>query len=150
MFLLLPLLLLTSSASKLVGVDLGLLADAGELPPPPPGPVESLEIVIQPDEGAGHPLMVRAGLRRADLGAGLGEIRLQEETLPPAGGDADLAGLQARLRTWKALDPDRSRAALTPADAVDTASVVRVMDAIRADRHGPLYPEVVLSTEPTP
>ncbi len=150
MFLLLPMLLLTSGASKLAGIDLRLLAGTGELPPPPPGPVESLEIAILPDRGEGHPLRIRAGLRRADLGAGTGDVRVREERLPPAGGAADLAGLQSYLRGLKALDPSRRRALIAPADGVPTAAVVRLMDAVRADREGPLYPELLLSTEAAP
>ena len=150
MFLLLPMLLLTSGASKLAGLDLRLLTGAGELPPPPPGPVEDLEIAILPDGGAGHPLRIRASLRRVDLGAGAGDVRVREERLPPADGAADLAGLQRYLRGLKALDPGRERALLAPADGVPTEAVVRVMDAVRADRQGPLYPELLLSTEVRP
>jgi len=141
MFLLLPMLLLTTSANKLVGLDLGLLGDAGALPPPPPGPVESLMIEVREDA-----LVLRAGLRRTDLGAGLGDVTVQEEILE----GMDLVGLQGKLRAIKALDPSRERVSISPADGVDTQAVVRVMDAARGDAQGALFGQVVLSTLETP
>ncbi len=146
MLMLLPMLLLTTSASKLVGLDLGLLEATGALPPPPPGPVESLTVAVSGD----RTLTLTAGLRTADLGAGAGDVRLLEQSWPPVDGAMDLAALQSRLRELKALDGTRERLLLTPDDAVPARAVVLVMDAVRSDRQGPLYPEVVLAAEPAP
>jgi len=148
MFLLLPLLLLTTSPQKLVGLDLGLLGDAGALPPPPPGPVESLEVGVD-----GKTLSIRAGLRRTDVTSSMGDISLREDTLPPGGSASDaldLAGLQARLRELKARDPKRQRVTVSPGEGVPLRDVVLVMDAARADARGDLFPEVVLATEAAP
>ncbi len=134
MFLLLPMLLLTTSVSKLVGLDLALAQGAGELPPPPPGAVEAVTVVV--DE---H-LEVTASVRRTDVVTSAGDVEVRSWEL--ARGDA--RGLQGVLRDLKELDPLARRVVLAPDDAVSAAELVRLMDVVRSDSHGALFDEVVL------
>lgn len=142
MFLLLPCLLLTTSASRLVGLDL-LLAGVGELPPDPSGVLESVQVELRTGE-----LVVRAQVRRSDVTSGAGEVQLRERRLPAGAEGPDLAGLQAELRALKQLDPQRRRAELLPEDGVPAQVLVLVMDAARQDGAGALFPEVALGALP--
>ncbi len=144
MFLLLPFLLLTTSANKLVGLELTLPAEGGAIPPPARGVLEDLTVQI-----AGSDLKIQAALRRMDVRSQLGETERREIVLPTASGAMDLAGLQSALRDLKGLDPDRERVMVAPADGVPARRVVLVMDAVRADTRGALFPEVVLSVART-
>ena len=56
----------------------------------------------------------------------------------------DLEGLQQALLRLQALDPQRERALVVPADDVPTTRVVALVDAVRARGGEPLFPEVVL------
>ena len=42
------------------------------------------------------------------------------------------------------LDPGHERILVVPSDEVPTQTVVTVMDAVRADETGPLFPQVAL------
>lgn len=134
MFLLLPLLLLTTSVARLVGLDLAIAGES-DLPPSPAGQVESLELLASPKQ-----LSLRAGVRRTDVVTSAGDVEQREVVLEPD----DLAGLQEALRQFKGLDPERERALLRPTDDLPTRSVVHLMDAMRGDAQGPLYPQVAL------
>ncbi len=138
MFLLLPFLLLTTSVQKLVGLDLRI-PSSGDLPPELPGAVEDLTVRAE-----GKTLTVQASVRKSDVGANIGETEARVVEVDPAGEALDLAGLQAALRTFKRLDPERTRVLLIPGDAVPGRDVVLLMDAVRADRDGELFPEVAL------
>ncbi len=131
MFLLLPLLLLTTSAQKLVGLDLHM-PGTGELPPEMPGTVEGLEVLL------GEAIVVRARVRRSDVVTSSGEVETREIRVQ------DLASLQATLRSFKDLDPEQRRVLLLPEDEVSGAHVVATMDALRSDSVGELFPQVAL------
>jgi len=135
MFLLLPLLLLTTSAQKLVGIELHL-PGPGELPPELPGTVEGLEVVL------GDSIVVRARVRRSDVVTSSGEVENREVRVQ------DLASLQATLRSFKDLDPEQRRILLVPEDAVNGARVIAAMDALRSDSEGELFPQVALGVAP--
>ncbi|MCB9746669.1 MAG: biopolymer transporter ExbD [Alphaproteobacteria bacterium] len=140
MFLLLPFLLLTTSLSRLVGLDLRLPPTGSELPPELPGLVESVEVHAE-----GARLELRAAVRRSDVVTSGGEVEQRATPYPPlADGSLDLVGLQAGLRSLKELDPVRSRALLVPDDALPARQLVLLMDALRADASGELFPEVAL------
>lgn len=74
------------------------------------------------------------------LGAGM--------TLPTRGGALDLASLSACARQIKAASPafaDETQVTVTASPGIDYASVVAVMDALRRDDRGELFPEVSLA-----
>ncbi len=73
------------------------------------------------------------------LGAGL--------TLPARDGALDLAGLSACVRQIKAAPAfqEETQVTVTASPGIDYASVVAVMDALRRDDRGELFPEVSLA-----
>lgn len=135
MVLLLPMALMTTSAEKLTGLTLGVPGPTEELPPEPPGPVESLRVVRVP---AGY--AVSALVRRTDVGASAGDVELKEFVEP------DLAAMQVRLAAFKRMDEARERVTLAPAADTPTEEVVAWMDAVRAGPDGVLFPRVILET----
>ena len=138
MFLLLPFLLLTTSVQKLVGLDLRI-PSSGDLPPELPGAVEDLTVRVTAKDA-----LVQAQVRKSDVGANIGETETREVEVPATGEALDLAGLQAALRSFKRLDPERTRVLLVPDDSVPGRDVVLLMDALRGDADGELFPEVAL------
>lgn len=137
MILLLPVLLLATSAQKLTGLALSVPGPTEQLPPEPPGPIETLRV-----QRASDGYTILAEVRRTDIGSGAGDTEQKQLSA------SDLRALQAQLRTLKGLDPDRDRIHLVPAADTPTEEVVRWMDAVRADAQGPLFPRVVLETAP--
>lgn len=137
MLVIVPMVLLTSSGQKLTGIGLALAGPEEELPPLPPGPVESLRVEVVPE---GY--RVRAGVRRLDVRVQIGDVE-QQELLAP-----DLPALQAHLARLKALDPARQRVQLAPSADTDAAALVALVDALRQGPDGPLFPEVVLEAAP--
>lgn len=144
MLLLMPFLLLTTSVQKLAGIDLLLAGSNAELPPEPPGIVEGLTVVVHPDAA----MDITAQVRRSDVGAKTGETEARAERIAPLAEDLDLASLQTVLRRYKGLDPEREQATLLPADSLNNAQVVNLMDAMRRDGDGELFPRVALGVEP--
>jgi biopolymer transport protein ExbD len=138
MFLLLPFLLLTTGVQKLVGLDLHI-PSSGQLPPIPSSVVESLTVRTQ-----GRDLVIEAEVRRSDVVSSAGEVEARSTELPAVDDQLDLAGLQDALRTFKQLDPLREQVLLVPDDELPAASVVDLMDAVRADPDGDLFPNVAL------
>lgn len=137
MLLLVPMVLLTSTGQRATGLALGLPGPGEGLPPLPPGPVERLR-VTRTAEG----YRVEAGVRRTDVRATTGDVESQQLDV------ADLPALQAQLRRLKNLDPDRERITLRPAPDTPAHEVVTLMDAVRADRAGPLFPQVIMESGP--
>ena len=136
MVLLLPLLLMTSSAQKLTGIALGVPGPGEDLPPEPPGAVE--RIVVSRAAGG---YRVEAAVRTTDVRAQVGDTEQRRFEVP------DLAGLQEVLLSLKRLDPERERIVLVPAPDTPAEEVVAWMDAVRAGPEGPLFPRVILSAE---
>lgn len=133
MILVLPMVLMTTSAQKLTALPLGIPGPSETLPPEPPGAVESLH-VERTDDG----YLVTADVRKTDVLATSGDT---EHRVLHAG---DLRQLQQVLGTLKSLDPSRKRITLEPAPTTTTDEVVRWMDAVRAGPSGELYPNVIL------
>ncbi len=142
LLLLLPLLLVTTSAQKRVGLDLKVSSGEG-LSVPEMGALERLTLQITADG-----LEVRAALRRSDVTASAGDTEQRKVALPHGPTGPDLAGLQAALRDLKRLDPARERIALQPTDTVPAGVLVAVLDAVRGDRAGPLFPQPLLGSAP--
>ena len=137
MMLLLPMLLMATSAQKLTGLSLLVPGATDELPPELPGPVERLEVrrVV-----SGY--AVTAEVRNTDVGSSAGDTE-QKTFIAP-----DLSALQSRLRAFKSMDPERDRIRLIPAASTPTEEVVRWMDAVRRGPEGELYPRVVMESAP--
>ena len=142
MLLLLPFLLLTTSPQKLVGLGLKLptvqanaLAATGE--------VETLRVELHEDR-----LVMRAALRRSDVRARTGEVEQWQQVLPhlpqETGQTIQLSEMQRHARVLKEMSPLRQRVVLVPDDSVATEEVVWVMDALREDASGELFPQVAL------
>ncbi len=143
MLLLLPFLLLTTSPQKLVGLGLKLpAAQANALAAT--GEVETLRVELHEDR-----LVMRAALRRSDVRASTGEVEQWEQVLPHVPGEESgqimqLAEMQRHARALKEMAPLRQRVLLVPDDSVATEEVVWVMDALREDASGELFPQVAL------
>jgi len=93
-------------------------------------------------------LSIRARLKRTDVRASTEELEEREIPVPPGETGLNLKGLQEKLRTLKALSPLQQKIALQPQDDVLTHQLVVVMDAIRSDNQGDLFPQVVLGLAP--
>ena len=139
MVILLPMLLMTTDARKLAGLPLAVSAPGDQLPPIPPGPIESLEVSVKAD---GY--LVRASVRSTDVLAGSGDVEVRELAA------ADLASLQSVLRTLKGLDEKRARITLVPGTQTRAADVVRWMDAVKYAPRGELFTEVILQSPQAP
>jgi hypothetical protein len=135
MVLLLPALLMATSAQKLTGLALSVPGPAEQLPPEPSGVVEQLSVTRVP---AGY--QITAEVRSTDVLASAGDTERKDLLV------ADLPELQAQLSTLKGLDPKRARITLIPAPDTATEEVVRWMDAVRRSPEGELYPRVILET----
>ena len=135
MMLLLPMLLMATSAQKLTGLPLSVPGPSEQRPPEPIGPVERLR-VQRVSEG----YLLSASVRRTDVITSAGDTEVKEILLQ------DLPSLQAKLADFKALDPDRERITLSPGADTPTEEVVRWMDAVRNGPDGTLFPRVILET----
>jgi len=133
MMLLLPMLLMATSAQKLTGLTLSVPGPTESLPPELPGAVEKLS--VQRVSGG---YLVTASVRNTDVGSSIGDTEQKSFTEPT------LTALQARLLSFKALDPSRDRIRLVPAADTPTDEVVRWMDTVRNSPEGPLFPKVVM------
>ena len=142
LLILLPFLLLTTSPQKLAALGFRLPAAGEGLAPLPPGPVEKLHLGVEEAS-----LLLTTALRRTDVRASVGESDHSEIRLEHIGGEFDISGLQAALREVKAIDPQRERITLQPSGDSSAAQVVQLMDALRADKNGDLFTEVVLGAE---
>ena len=140
LLLLLPFLLLTTSPQKLAALGFRLPPAGEGLPPLPSGVIE--ELWVQVDASA---LVINKTIRRSDVDAGQGEADLTQTRVEGHQGEHDLLGLQTSLREIKQLDPTRDRIRLHPEAESTTAHVVTLMDAIRSDRFGELFGQVVLA-----
>jgi hypothetical protein len=133
MILLLPLLLLVGSPQKNTGLPLSVAGPAEELPPAPPGPVESLEVRAL-EEG----FQIKAEVRTTDVRATAGDTESKGwET-------EDLEALQKVLRQVKGLDASRKRITVRPGLSYTAQQVVQLMDVVQRDQKGELFTEIVL------
>lgn len=135
MVILLPMLLMTTSARRLTGLPLAVAAPGDALPPLPPGPVERL-VVTMGEVG----FRVEADVRNTDVRSSAGDVERRELAAD------DLRALQDVLATLKALDPNRKRITLVPGPTTTTQQVVAWMDAVKVGPRGELFPEVVLQS----
>ena len=138
MVLLLPALLMATSAQKLTGLALSVTGPSEQLPPEPTGAVEKLSVARVE---AGY--LITAEVRSTDVLASAGDTEHKDLLV------SDLTALQAQLAVLKGLDTKRKRITLIPDAATPTEEVVRWMDAVRHGPDGELFPRVILETTVT-
>ena len=68
----------------------------------------------------------------------------QRIEVPSQDAQLDLEGLQRALRRFADLDPSRSEITVRPDDDLPASQWVRVLDAVREDDAGPLFPDVAI------
>jgi len=119
------------------------VAGSGQEGLPGTGAVQRLQVEVR-----GLSLSVVAELRQTDVTASEADTETRRVALPPRGQDLDLAGLQATLRELKRLDPGRVRVSLLPDDEVTAGDLVALLDAVRADGSGSLFPSPMLGALP--
>jgi len=105
------------------------------------GELEKLSVVMTPTN-----LRILARLEHTDVRAS----GFEEQEIPVESSDSglNLQALQSHLRSLKTLSPLHNRISLHPTDDVLTQQLVMVMDAIRHDKKGELFPELVLGRGP--
>ncbi len=135
MLLLLPILMLVLNPEKTTALPLAMAGSAQDLPPPPPGIVESLVIKEQKKPNL---FILTAKVRRSDVRSSAGDVELKEWSYD------DFLLLQKQLRVLKTLDPSRARIELAPAPNTSTEQVIRWMDLLRKDNEGVLFEEILL------
>jgi hypothetical protein len=135
MVLLLPALLMATSAQKLTGLGLSVPGPSEQLPPEPTGAVERLSVSRLP---AGY--LISAEVRSTDVLASVGDTERKELLV------SNLTELQIQLAVFKGLDSKRERITLVPSADTPTEEVVRWMDAVRRGPEGELFPRVILET----
>ncbi|MFT5685062.1 MAG: hypothetical protein ACI8RZ_006008 [Myxococcota bacterium] len=135
MVLLLPALLMATSAQKLTGLALSVPGPSEQLPPEPTGAVEKLSVSRLP---SGY--LITAHVRSTDVLASVGDTERKELLV------ANLTDLQIQLAVFKGLDGKRQRITLVPGADTPTEEVVRWMDAVRRGPDGELYPRIILET----
>jgi len=144
-FILLPCLMLSTSLYRLTSLPFrlpGASADASAAgPPEQPSPIEALQLRL----GAGG-MVLRAALRTSDVTAMAGQGVWNETPLPDRDGRPDIAALRARLAQIHRLDPAFLKIELLPDDDTPTDHLVLVMDAVREDQDGALFPEITLGS----
>jgi len=136
MLLLLPLTLLSTSMEKRAGIGLALSGGEATLPDDV-GLVEDLR-VERTDGG----FAVLASVRSTDVRAQAGDVEHRRFHA------ADLSSLGEILSRVKQMDPTRTRATLAPLPGSSATEVVQWMDVLRSGAAGPLFPRVVLETQP--
>ncbi len=142
LLLLLPFLLITTSPDKLTAIDLHLSGGGGA--PSPARVLESVEVRVE-----GADLEVRAAVRKTDVLAAAGDVEMRVVEIPGAE-DPDFVALQDTLARLRALDPAQTRIRVIPDDALSTADLVQVLDAVRARGNDPLFPDVELAEAAAP
>lgn len=128
MFLLLPLLLITTSPIKLAGVNLALI---GQEPPQNFSVLEDLRLELIKNE-----IHITAKIRKQDANAAKGDTITNELIIP----QSDLEALSQHLSSLKALDKTRTRIVIKPDDKEQLSSLIQVMDVAKSS-----FPDLVLT-----
>ena len=136
MMLLLPTLLLAMSPQKLTGLPLSVPGPSEELPPLPPGPIESLTLEFNDTEAS-----LTAQIRSTDVRASTGDTETKQWQITKG------IDIHPILRRLKDLDPERTRLRLIPSKESTTADVVYWMDIVRSDPKGELFRNVVVDSQ---
>ena len=132
MMILLPTLLLVTNPQKLVGISLSMAGSNAEIPPPPPGIVESLKISVE-DNG----FHLTADVRNTDVLSSRGDIERKTWLFTTWKECID------QLKKLKRLDPKGERIILVPEDSSPTKEVIHWMDTLKQDN---LFPDVILQS----
>ena len=150
MFLLLFFLLTTTSGVKLGAISLRLSAPDAAIPLPHSGTLRDLTVRAAPDR-----LLLTFETQTTDIAAASTATETHRREIPhrphpTLGPTPDLAALSALLLDLHRLDPAQQRARLLPHPDLPTADLLALMDALRGPDQAPLFPKIVLGSEPSP
>jgi len=132
MMILLPTLLLVTTPQKLVGISLSMAGATTDIPPTPPGILESLRIEVLADG-----FLIEASVRKTDVLASTGDVEQKTwsfTTWPES---------IAQLEKIKELDPSRKRIQIAPLPSSETKEVIHWMDSLQKET---LFPEVIIES----
>ena len=141
LFLLLFFLLSTSSGQRLGTLTLRFGTSADLAPLPHAGLLQDLRVNVGADA-----ITVEASVQSTDIAASA--VSTEQRHLRFAArpdGHPDLAGLDRALAELHALDPSQERAVVAPDDAVATADLLAVLDAVLGEKADPRFPQVALA-----
>lgn len=123
LFLLLFFLLTTSSGQRLGVIDLRLASPGEAAPVPHTGLVREVTVFV-----AGSAVRIEFAVQSTDIAVAATTTELRAVDLPPR----DRAALAKALADIHRIDPAQERATVEPADDTETASLVAVLDVVRA------------------
>lgn len=132
MMILLPTILLVTTPQKLIGISLSMAGTTTEIPPAPPGPIESLRLEVLPDG-----FLLEAKVRKTDVLASVGDTEVKTWTVKTWKEAID------QLESIKKLDPERKRILLHPDPKSTTKQVIHWMDTLQ---RGDLFSEVIIES----
>jgi len=136
MILLLPTLLLITSTQKTTALPLAVAGNSADIPPAESGLIASLD-VISTDRG----YLVEAKLRKSDVLATESDVETKKWVVE---NDTEL---QDTLRQLKNRDNLRTRIRLKPLANAKTQTVIHLLDLLKGDREGELFPETLILGE---
>ena len=132
MMILLPTLLLVTTPQKLIGLSLSMAGTTTEIPPSPPGIIETLRLNVTPTS-----FVLQANVRTTDVLASAGDVESKTWTF------GEWKELLIQLETLKKLDPSRNRILLRPHATSTTKQVIHWMDTLQ---RGNLFSEVIVES----
>ena len=132
MMILLPTLLLVTTPQKLIGLPLSMAGTTTEIPPSPPGVIESLNVEVNPTS-----FVLQANVRKTDVLASAGDVETKTWSF------TEWKELITQLESLKKLDPSRKRIQLQPHATSTTKQVIHWMDTLQ---RGDLFSEVIVES----
>ena len=136
MILLLPTLIMITSTQKTTALPLAVSGNALDIPPISNGLISSLEVTALE---SGYQL--KAHIKKSDVLAGNSDVEEKNWTLE------NEQELQDKLRALKNQDTQRTRIRLKPHSSSKTQAVVHVLDLLKSDKSGELFPETLLISD---
>ena len=136
MILLLPTLMMITSTQKTTALPLAVSGNALDVPPISPGLISSLEVTALE---SGYQL--KAKIKKSDVLAGSNDV---EEKNWIFNNEQEL---QDKLRELKDQDALRTRIRLKPHSSSNTQAVVQIIDFLKSDKQGELFPETLLISD---
>ena len=139
MILLLPTLLLVTSTQKTTALPLSIAGNAKDIPPAISGIISSLDVIATED---GY--RIEAKFKRTDMNASDADVEQKSWGINKEN------DLQKKLRELKNIDSLRTRIRLKPKPSADTQTVIHLLDLLKRDGEGELFPETLIFGEELP
>ena len=136
MILLLPTLLLITSTQKTTALPLAVAGNVTDIPPASSGLIAGLDVIAN-DQG----FRIEAKLRKSDVLATESDVEQKSWDV------SNELELQETLRELKNIDALRTRIRLKPHSNADTQTVIHLLDLLKGDRQGELFPETLIMGE---